>query len=162
MQTHLTPLETALYYLKRGWMPLPVPFRSKNPGFEGWQNFTVTEAELTKHFNGQRQNIGVLLGKVSGNLVDLDLDCDKAVALAPHFLTTTSAIFGRQTRPRSHWLYVAPISNKVTFTDPVTGKRLLEILTNGQQAIFPGSTHKDTGELVQWYEEDEPAIVSST
>jgi hypothetical protein len=162
MHKHLTALEAARSYLQRGWMPLPVPFRSKNPGFNGWQNFTVTEANLPQHFNGQQQNIGVLLGKVSGNLVDVDLDCAEAVALVSNFLPTTGAIFGRQTRPRSHWLYIAVIHSKVTFTDPVTGKRLLEILTNGQQSIFPGSTHKDTGELVQWYEDGDPARVSVT
>jgi|GEM_PF-646836 len=161
MQSSLTPIEAARCFLQRGWMPLPVPFRSKNPGFDDWQNFTATEAELSQYFNVQRQNIGVLLGKASGDLADVDLDSDIAVRLAPYFLPTTGAIFGRQTRPHSHWLYIAPIPNKVTFTDPVTGKRLIEILTNGQQAIFPGSTHKDTGELVQWYEEGEPARVSA-
>src|SRR3954471_2415925 len=98
MQAHQTPIEIARSYLRRGWMPLPVPFRSKNPGFNGWQNFTVTEADLPLHFDEQQQNIGVLLGKASGNLVDVDLDCDESVALAPHFLLTTGAIFGRQTR----------------------------------------------------------------
>jgi hypothetical protein len=158
--THPLPFEIARSYFQRGWMPLPVPFRSKNPGFRGWQNFTVTEDYLTHHFNGQPQNIGVLLGEASGNLVDIDLDCAEAISLAQHFLPVTSAIFGRQTRQRSHWLYVAPVSKKVTFTDPVTGKRLIEILTNGQQAIFPGSTHKDTGEFVRWYEEGEPSCIS--
>jgi len=143
-------------------MPLPIPFRSKNPGFNGWQNFTVTEADLPQHFNGQQQNIGVLLGKRSGDLADVDLDCDIAVKLAPYFLPATGAIFGRQTRPRSHWLYIAGIPSKATFTDSVTGKRLVEILTNGQQSIFPGSTHKDTGELVEWHEEGDPAHVSAT
>ena len=162
MQTYQTPIEVARSYLRRGWMPLSVPYRSKNPGFNGWQNFTVTEADLPQHFNEQQQNIGVLLGKVSGNLIDVDLDCAEAVALAPHFLLTTGAIFGRHTRPRSHWLYIAAIPSKVTFTDPVTGKRLVEILTNGQQSIFPGSTHKDTGELVEWSEDGEPAHVSAT
>lgn len=162
MVNHLTALEVARSYLRRGWMPLPVPYRSKNPGFTGWQKFAVTEATLSQHFNGHQQNIGVLLGGTSGDLVDVDLDCAEAVALAPHFLPTTSATFGRQTRPRSHWLYVAPIPSKVTFTDPVTGKRLIEILTNGQQAIFPGSTHKDTGELIQWHEEGEQACVSAS
>ncbi len=162
MSNHPAPLEAARSYLKRGWIPLPVPFRSKNPGFIGWQKFRVTEDELPKHFNERQQNIGVLLGEVSGDLVDVDLDCAEAGALAPQFLPSTGAIFGRQTRPSSHWLYVAQISSKVTFTDPATGKRLVEILTNGQQSIFPGSTHKDTGELVQWYEEREPAPVSAT
>lgn len=162
MSNHRIPLEAARSYLKRGWMPLPVPFRSKNPGFNGWQNFTVTEDDLPLHFNGQPQNVGVLLGAVSGDLVDVDLDCDVAIRLAPYFLPTTGAIFGRRTRPRSHWLYVTPISHKVTFTDQVTSKRLVEILTNGQQSIFPGSTHKDTGELVEWYKEEEPARISET
>jgi hypothetical protein len=143
-------------------MPLPVPFRSKNPGFEGWQNFTVTEATLPKYFSGTQQNIGVLLGKASGDLADVDLDCAEAVALAKDFLPATGAIFGRQTRPRSHGLYVAPIPSKATFIDPVSGKRLIEILTNGQQAIFPGSAHKDTGEPVRWYEDGEPACVSES
>lgn len=156
-----SPVDAARSYLRRGWKPLPVPYRSKNPGFTGWQNFTVTETELPQHFNGKPQNIGVLLGAASGNLVDVDLDCEQAVALASHFLPNTGAVFGRQSRPRSHWLYVAPVSNKLTLTDPITGKRLAEILTNGQQAIFPGSTHQDTGELIQWYESDEPAHIDA-
>jgi hypothetical protein len=154
-----TPLEVARSYLQRGWMPLPVPFRSKNPGFTGWQNFAVSDTDLPRHFNGRQQNIGVLLGVASGNLTDVDLDCAEAVALAPHFLPATAAIFGRQTRPRSHWLYVAAIPRKVSFTAP-DGTRLLELLTNGQQSIFPGSAHKDTGELVRWYEEGDPTRVS--
>ena len=161
MSNHLAPLEVARSYLRRGWMPLPVPYRSKNPGFSGWQNFTVTELDLPRHFNGQPQNVGILLGKASNDLADVDLDSVEAVFLAPHFLPTTGAVFGRETSPRSHWLFVASVQSKVTCTDPVTGKRLVEILTNGQQAIFPGSTHKDTGESVQWYEEGEPARVDA-
>lgn len=158
---HPSPLDVARSYLQRGWMPLPVPFRFKKPGFAGWEKFTVTDADLPQHFNGQPQNIGVLLGKASGDLIDIDLDCAEAIALAPYFLPTTGAIFGRQTSPRSHRLYVSLIPKKVTFTDPVTGQRLIEILTNGQQAIFPGSIHKDTGELIHWFEEGEPAHASA-
>jgi hypothetical protein len=150
----LPSLDVARSYLRRGWMPLPVPFRSKNPGFPNWQKFTVTEADLHRHFNGHPQNIGVLLGKASNNLTDVDLDCAEAVALAPCFLPQTGSIFGRESRPRSHWLYITNIPKKVTFSDPLTGNRLIEILTNGQQAIFPGSTHEGTGELVSWYEDE--------
>lgn len=160
MTRHGSLLDMARSYLRRGWTPLPVPYRSKNPGFEGWQNFTVAEATLPKYFSGTQQNIGVLLGRASGDLVDVDLDCAEALSLARHFLPATEAVFGRKTRQRSHWLYVAPIPSKVTFIDPITGKRLIEVLTNGQQAIFPGSTHKDTGELVEWHQDGEPGRVS--
>lgn len=162
MKTEGTLLDVARSYLRRGWVPLPVPFRSKSPGFEGWQHFSVTEADLSRHFYGRQLNIGVLLGKVSGDLTDVDLDCDEALTLAPYFLPTTGAIFGRRTRPRSHWLYVSAIPSKVSFTDPISGKRLIEVLTNGQQAIFPGSTHKDTGEPVEWSTEGEAACISET
>lgn len=157
---HPSLLEVARSYLRRGWTPLPVPFRSKNPGFEGWQKFGVAEADLPRHFGGVQQNIGVLLGKASGDLADVDLDCAEARLLAPYFLPTTGAIFGRLTSPHSHWLYVAPIPSKLTFIDPLSGKRLIEVLTNGQQAIFPGSAHKDTGELIEWAEHGDPAAVS--
>ncbi|HJQ32944.1 MAG TPA: AAA family ATPase [Pyrinomonadaceae bacterium] len=160
MKSDGTLLDVAHSYLRRGWMPLPVPYRSKNPNFECWQNFTVTEADLSRHFYGRQQNIGVLLGKASGDLTDVDLDCDEAVKLAPYFLPAIGAIFGRQTRPRSHWLYASPIPSKVSFIDPISGKRLIEVLTNGQQAIFPGSTHKDTGELVEWHKDGDPARIS--
>ncbi len=36
----------------------------------------------------------------------------------------------------------------------------MEVLTNGQQAVFPGSTHKETGEFVRWYEDGETAHVT--
>ena len=60
MTAHPSPLDVARELLQRGWMPLPVPYREKNPGsrgWKGWQNFTVTEDELPQHFNGQPLNI---------------------------------------------------------------------------------------------------------
>src|SRR5690606_25217523 len=45
----------------------------------------------------------LLLGPASG-IVDVDLDCEEAVALAPHFLPPTCT-FGRASAPRSHYLY---------------------------------------------------------
>jgi hypothetical protein len=78
-------------YLLRGWQPIPVPFRRKNPGFKHWQKLILSEADLPLHFNGQPQNMGVLLGEAAGDLVDVDLDCDEAIALAPRFLLVTGS-----------------------------------------------------------------------
>src|SRR5690606_32997876 len=40
------------------------------------------------------ENVGIRLGDPSGGLVDVDLDCAEAIALAPTFLPPT-ATFGR-------------------------------------------------------------------
>src|SRR5215208_427635 len=101
-----TPLHMALSYLRRGWMPLPVLFKSKNPNRAGWQHFSVSENELPAHFNGKQQNVGVLLGEPSAGLIDVDLDCTESLVLADYFLPAGNAIFGRISRPRSHYLYV--------------------------------------------------------
>src|SRR5205085_1430288 len=108
----MTPLEHARSYLARGWMPLPVPFKSKNPNIKGWPSFHITESQLSAHFDGQPQNVGVLLGSLSGELIDIDLDSPEAVILAPYFLPPTGAIFGRDSKRRSHWLYHAVLLTK--------------------------------------------------
>ena len=79
-------------YVERGWSVVPVPHRSKNPGFHSWQQLRLAEADLPEHFNGRPQNIGVLLGEPSGWLIDVDLDHPRAVELAEQFLPPTPAV----------------------------------------------------------------------
>jgi hypothetical protein len=165
----LTPLESAHSYLQRGWMPLPIPFKSKNPNFSGWQNFRITEGELATRFNGQSQNIGVLLGLPSSGLLDIDLDCTFAVALAQAFLPQTGAIFGRDSKRCSHWLYYSELATR-KFSDPLAdsnqseagrGKTMLvEIRSTGAQTVFPGSVHP-SGEAITWDSDNEPTIVDA-
>ena len=81
-------------YIARGWAPIPVPWRSKNPGYDGWQHLRVTADTLHQYFNGTRQNVGVLLGDPSGGLVDIDLDCPEVLIAARHFLPDTECVFG--------------------------------------------------------------------
>lgn len=165
----LTPLESAYSHLRRGWMPLPVPFRSKNPNFTGWQHFSTEERELPTRFNGKPQNIGVLLGNPSGGLIDIDLDCHIAVALAPSFLPQTGAIFGRDSKRGSHWLYYASLTTR-KFSDPLAeskkgetehGKAMLvEIRSTGAQTLFPGSVHP-SGEAIAWDSNSDPERVDA-
>ena len=91
-----TILAAAIQYHQKGLMPLPVPFRSKAPVLPKWQRFHVEEADLHRYFNGQPQNIGLLLGKPSNGLVDIDLDCVEAIALADHTLAEDR----RRVRPK--------------------------------------------------------------
>src|SRR5260370_1782239 len=101
----MNPLTVAKAYIARNWAVIPVPYRSKNPGYEGWQKLQVTAETAADHFNIDRQNIGVLLGKPSANLQDVDLDTPEAIAVASYLLPETNAIFGRPRAPDSHQLY---------------------------------------------------------
>jgi hypothetical protein len=42
-------------YAQRGWSVIPVPHRSKNPGFIDWQQLRLTADSIGEHFNGQPQ-----------------------------------------------------------------------------------------------------------
>jgi P4 family phage/plasmid primase-like protien len=162
----MTPLEIALDYVRRGWSPVPVPFKQKGPVIPGWQNLRIDEENAAAYFNHSTQNIGVVLGPRSGGLTDVDLDCAEALALADHFLPTTQACFGRRSRPRSHRLYRTELSETekkatLTFKDPETGDMLVEVRIGGDsgaQTVFPGSVHP-SDEKIEWAADGEPAKV---
>jgi hypothetical protein len=61
-------------YHNRGFAVVPIPHRSKRPILEGWESLSLTTDELSEHFNGKPQNVGLLLGKPSGGLIDVDQD----------------------------------------------------------------------------------------
>src|SRR5262249_36897900 len=126
-------------------------------------------------FNGNAQNVGIQLGKVSGGLADVDLDCIEAVGLAPKFLPPTDAIFGRKSKPASHWLYVTDLCETdvgavIQFPEYVGGKSdamIVELRVGGKRdgeykgasSVLPPSLH-ESGETVAWVRDGEPARVA--
>lgn len=152
---HVTPsLFTALAYFDRGWSPLFVPLQSKNPQLSHWQKLRPTREQIATDF-ARPGNIGIRLGAPSGNLIDLDLDSGEAIALAPNFLTTTGAIFGRASKPGSHWLYIVDPPPKTMQFKDIGGTVLLELRSTGLQTIFPGSVHP-CGQVIRWDREGTP------
>jgi uncharacterized protein (DUF927 family) len=152
-----TALETATEYFLKGWQPIPIPFRSKNPNFPNWSvQHTARVDDLTSHFNGIPQNISILLGTPSNDLTDVDLDNNWSVQLADFFLPETDAIFGRKSKRRSHFLYYCPEAKteKFQFTEMI-----VELRSTGMQTVFPGSIH-ESGEPVTWDVCGEPAKIS--
>jgi len=150
-------LDAARDYLRHGWAPIPIPCRAKAPGFEGWATFTADEADLPRRFGGVG-NVGVRLGRASGGLVDVDLDCPEAIELADTYLPVTGAEFGRASKLRSHRLYVAPGAVFEKFSDPIGDSAcLLELRSDtaaggAMQTVFPPSTHV-SGETIEWSDE---------
>jgi Bifunctional DNA primase/polymerase, N-terminal len=155
--------------LRRGFQVVPVAFRGKVPTdprtdlpMKEWEKLRLGAGDLHKYFNGKPQNVGFVCGEPSGHLVDIDLDCDEAVELGPHFLPGTSLIFGRAGRPKSHWLYISTLATmKFHDTKAHESKMLVERRSNGCQTVAPGSTH-ESGEPILWslgYDQ-KPAVVA--
>ncbi|MCC6363182.1 MAG: bifunctional DNA primase/polymerase [Bryobacterales bacterium] len=143
-----------------GFHPIPVPDRSKNPGFDGWQNLRLRRDDIPKYFNGRPQNIGVLVGDEYGT-TDVDLDWHEAVRAADFFLPDTGMIFGRKSKPRSHWFYrMDPPLPSRQYRDikDAEGKRpmIVELRCQkqdgsaGLQTIVPPSRHDKTGEDIEF------------
>jgi hypothetical protein len=155
--------ETAVELTRAGYRVVPIPFRSKNPGLNGWNKLRLDEGDLPNYFKGTPQNIGMLLGEPSGWVVDVDLDHARAIQLADAFLPPTRAIFGRPGKPRSHWLYRAtrPVKSKQWATcNPLEKKQsIVELRSTGLQTVVPPSTH-ESGEPIRWeLAEWQPAVI---
>lgn len=145
-------------YVSRGWAPVPLPARSKNPGFNNWESFVVTENALESTFPPTR-NVGLILGEPSHGLVDVDLDSAESRALAPLILEPTEMIHGHTQKPSSHWWYVAdPIPAATVRRRDVDGATLCELRSTGGQTIVPPSIHPD-GPAIVWERDGEPAMV---
>jgi len=163
-----TILDVARDYVGRGWKVVPVPEKRKDPVIDGWQNLDLGLKDLPAVFkqNGTRPNVGVLQGKPSGGLIDVDLDTDEAVALGALWLPRTGAVFGRAGKRRSHWLYRS--SNDLPKTtqfkwpgaprEPGEKAMLVELRSTGSQTVFPGSVHP-SGEPIEWGDDGDPATV---
>jgi bifunctional DNA primase/polymerase-like protein len=142
-------VKIAKKYTKWGWRVVPVPPKKKGPRLKGWQKLRLDQSEIPEYFDA-RDNIGILLGKPSKGLVDIDLDCQPAIFLAPHFLPKTRRVHGRKSKPKSHyWFHVTPTPTPQKFCD-VDGTCLVEVRSTGQQTIAPPSIHP-SGERVRWY-----------
>jgi hypothetical protein len=135
--------------IRRGVAVIPVPAGEKNPGRLGWQALRITEEQIPNYWtNGQ--NVGLLCGKPSGNRVDVDLDPDEGVKIAGRFLPPTLTS-GRESRPHSHWWYVAPGVESCDWKD-TDGSKLIELRSTGRQTLVAPSTHPDGDEYL-WHAE---------
>jgi hypothetical protein len=151
-------------YKRQGWRIVPIPHGSKNPNTKDWPNREFEPKHIT-------QNVGVILGPVSGGLVDVDLDSTDALALAPYFLPETLT-FGRESKPASHWLFkcTGVRSDKLWFGEGKAGSKkreLIEIRAQnasgdgcGHQTVFPGSVH-ESGEAIEFDNALEPTEIDA-
>lgn len=164
--TNTTVADAARAYLKRGFAPVPVPFREKGPIIKGWQTLKVTDAEIDRYFPDPAGNIGLSLGAMSNGLIDVDLDCREACVVAPYLLPDTEMVHGRTNSRAAHYWYrtASPLQTK-RFNDVGKTKDgekavIVEVRSSGAQTIVPPSVHP-SGEVLAWERDGEPAVVDA-
>src|SRR5215813_11504923 len=148
-------------YDRLGWSLVVIPEGEKGPRTQNWQHRSYTRADF------ENKNVGLLLGPKSGEVVDADLDCPEALALADLYLPQTRAEFGRRSKPRSHRLYEAPGAVFDAFRDPLGKQKptLLEFRAPGpsgsaHQTLIPPSVAD--GEQREWHGDViEPAAIDA-
>lgn len=138
--------DAARSYIASGWQVVPLREKSKKcVDDKNWLAKVYTPADFKP-----THNIGI---KSTGGLIDLDCDCNEAVYLAAALLPKTTAVYGRQSRPRSHYLYLCPtIKKPFAFKDLILKTTLLEVRVN-HQTMAPPSIHPD-GEVIEWAYDD--------
>jgi len=165
----LSALDVARAIKARGYPPLPVVYKGKNPKPTGWSTLVIDDSDLPRYFpDGQALNVGGLLGELAGGLIDVDLDAREAWGIAAQFLPPTTAVYGRRSSPRSHYEYRiqdGPIPRIVEYLDPLLAKederkKILEIRGTAHHSVMPGSTHS-SGEVIRWDQDGDPGAVDA-
>ena len=142
--------KAAIRMLNMGMAPIPVAYRKKSPIHSDWASLLINSENIGQYFNRKPSNIGVLTGAPSGNLVDVDIDHPIAVRLGSKFIPDSGAIFGRKSKPSSHFLFYCDdmAENIVTFEAKGLGM-IVELRGDSHQTVVPPSVHP-SGETVEW------------
>jgi hypothetical protein len=158
----LDPRSAAALYIGKDLAPIPLPARSKDPGYPDWPSLRLDLASLDRYFpTGEVCNVGILNGTPSHNRIDVDLDCAEARSAAALLLPPTGWIFGRKTSPSSHWIFETdlPLDTAQDEYKDLAGVMLVELRGTGGLTVYPPSLHKDTGERIAWERFTEPGQI---
>ena len=143
-----TIYETAQAYATIGLSIIPL--KGKRPALKSWKGYQqrrATQIEIEGwHKQGLLENIGIVCGKVSSNLVVLDLD---GVAGYPAFVATFPQLAQTYTVAtgggvgKHVYFYVEQMPTSVKAMSTPIGH--LELCGGGRQVVAPPSIHPTTG-----------------
>lgn len=145
----------AQQYVDRGYRVVRVAPRDKHAIRKNW-----TDGDSPDDFKDE-ENIGVVCGKPSGGLTDIDLDTITASLVAPYVWPKEAPMYGRPSKPGGHlWVRCDEDITRKTYAIPGVGKAMqLEIRGSGHQSVVPGSVHP-SGEPITWAREGDPPLLS--
>jgi Bifunctional DNA primase/polymerase, N-terminal len=141
------------------WVPLRLNGKNPNVMGEGWEERTLKDA--VPKFK-EKDNIGILLGKPSGDLVRLDADFPAIPDVTDVLFPEATMTFGRASSSRSGRLVTCKIKStnfklpesmrghpRLPLHDGKPGLMVFQIQSTGTQAMVPPSIHP-SGEEVTW------------
>jgi hypothetical protein len=151
-------LDTLNWIKSNFFIPVALKYRTKHVFHK--ETFQSNYTPSDEIWQNNRLNIGVLTGPKRKGPIDVDLDCIEACKLSYHFLPHTGAVFGRQSKPSSHYLYKINFPSDdfqtIIYRDPSDAANLqgrspllFELRGNNSQTMMPGSIH-DRGETIKW------------
>ncbi len=147
--------------IENGYNIIPIPPKSKGPGFDGWQKTQATQRILTEWLSDGRADYGIGILTKHTPAIDLDiLDEHVLKKMLDYCEMTFSAAPVRVGRkPKSLLMFRTdqPFRKMKTgkYEDEWGDKHEIEILGDGQQFVAYG-LHKDTGNPYQWVGEQNP------
>jgi hypothetical protein len=162
-----------------------IPLKGKRPALTSWTQYQqnrATPSEIeTWHRQGILQNIGIVCGTVSGNLVVLDLDGAAGypafAASFPHLAETYAVATGGGVGKHVYFRVEQMLPSVKAMNTPIGN---LELCGEGRQVVAPPSVHPTTGkpyrvekacdilqvsdlaELVRWIEAFKPREAQTT
>jgi hypothetical protein len=145
-------LSAALQYAEIGFSVLPL--KGKIPSLQAWTQYQVEPATFDEIHNWHRagllENVGIVCGAVSNNLVVLDLDGPAGypafAAMFPHLAETLTVATGGGVGQHVY-LFADDLPDTVRAMKTPIGH--LELRANGCQIVAPPSIHPDTGQSYQ-------------
>jgi hypothetical protein len=143
--------------LELGWLPIPVKTATKAPAIEGWKDLQdpakrPTDQEILGWFK-EEDNIAILCGRASGNLVVIDFDdnSDCAAKLLGENIGTETAVSktGRTDGKGRHYFFK---SGELPKNRKIPG--LGELRSDGNYVVVPPSRHP-SGNSYEWLSKPE-------
>ena len=140
-------LETALSMLNRGYTP--VPLKGKIPQVDKWQTLAgVTREQVSKwHKDGLLENVGLVCGAASSNIVVLDFDGMAAYAafceLFPELVETYTVLSGSGLGKHCYYKVDRLPDGSPKATNTPLGN--IEVCGNGRQVVVVPSIHPKSG-----------------
>lgn len=158
-----SPVEAAEAYWNQDMTAIPT-HQNSNATLVSWSKGINIDKTSTLELFGPNTNVQIVCGDRSDGFIDADLDDDIAASFAPSFFPPSAFVFGRVSRPRTHFGYRVDTSfSTITFSTPPEFeiRPFVELLGNGHLVRVPPSIHLKSSESI-FFENGKAALPTST